>query len=92
MDHCITDYFQLDVLGVLGTKIKNALKYPSLHLEADIEKCTSCKQCSKACEIGLDVNKLVQSGNMYDPDCILCGSCVSTCPQNVISYAWKWRK
>ena len=46
----------MGVLGVIGTKIKNLLKYPSLHLEVDIEKCTNCKQCSKACEMGLDVN------------------------------------
>jgi len=82
----------MGVLGVIGTKIKNALKYPSLHLEADTEKCTNCKQCSKVCEMGLDVNELVQSGNMYDPDCILCGSCISNCRENVINYAWKWRK
>ena len=30
----------MGVLGIIGTKIKNTLKYPSLHLEADIEKCT----------------------------------------------------
>jgi len=82
----------MGVLGILGTKIKNSLKYPSLHLEPEVEKCTQCKQCSKACEMGLDVNELVEKGDMYHPDCILCGSCVSTCPQNVINYAWKWRK
>ena len=81
----------MGVLGVLGTKIKDTLKYPSLHLEADTEKCTNCKQCSRACEMGLEVNDLVQSGNMYDADCILCGRCVYTCKQDVISYAWKWR-
>ncbi|MFX1366633.1 MAG: 4Fe-4S binding protein [Promethearchaeota archaeon] len=80
----------MGVLGVIGTKIKNTLKYPSLHLEVNTESCTQCKQCSKACEMGLDVNEMVQSGDMYDPDCILCGNCVSTCPQNVINYAWKW--
>ncbi len=80
------------IFGIIGTKIKNALKYPSLHLEADNSKCTKCKQCSKACVMGLDVDELVQSGNMYDADCILCGSCVVTCPQNVINYAWKWKK
>jgi len=82
----------MGVLGIIGTKIKNFFKYPSLHLEADIEKCTQCKQCSKACVMSLDVNELFKEGNMYDPDCILCGSCISHCPQKVISYAWKWKK
>lgn len=82
----------MSVLGIIGTKIKNVLKYPSLHLEADTEKCVQCKKCSKACVMSLDVQELVQTGNMYDADCILCGSCVSTCPQNVISYSWRWKK
>ncbi len=38
------------------------LKYPSLHLEADTQKCTKCKKCSRSCEMGLGVNSLVQSG------------------------------
>lgn len=80
------------VMGIIGTKIKNALKYPSLHLEADVDKCTQCKQCSKACEMSLDVHELVKSGNLYDPDCILCGNCIIACPQDVIDFAWKWPK
>jgi len=82
----------MGVLGVIGTKIMNLLRYPALHLEADPEKCTQCKQCSKACVMGLDVHELVDSGNMYDADCILCGSCVATCNQDTIKYAWKWKK
>lgn len=80
------------VLGVIGTKVMNWLKYPSLHLEADPTKCTQCKLCSKACVMGLDVHDLVNSENMYDSDCILCGSCVATCNQDAIKYAWKWKK
>jgi polyferredoxin len=80
------------VLGIIGTKIKNILKFPSLHLESNVEKCTKCKQCSKACPMSLDVMDLVQSGKMYDPDCILCGNCINICPQDVIEYAWKWNK
>ena len=82
----------MGVLGIIGTKIKNLLKYPSLHLEADTEKCTHCKQCSRACVMGIEVHELVESGDMYDPDCILCGSCVATCNQDTIKYAWKWNE
>jgi ferredoxin-type protein NapH len=80
------------VLGIIGTKIKNFLRYPSLHLEADIEKCTNCKQCTKNCVMSLEVNDLIQSGDMYHSDCILCGNCVRVCPQDTISYAWKWKR
>jgi polyferredoxin len=82
----------MGVLGVIGTKIMNLIRYPALHLEADSEKCSQCKQCSKACVMGLDVHELVDSGNMYDADCILCGSCVASCNQDTIKYAWKWKK
>lgn len=81
----------MSVLGIIGTKIMNILKYPGLHLEADKGECTQCKQCSKACVMSLEVHELVQNERMYDPDCILCGSCVSTCPQDVIRYSWRWK-
>lgn len=82
----------MGVLGIIGTKIMNLLRYPSLHLEADPEKCTQCKLCSKACVMGLDVHELVNSGDMYAADCILCGTCVATCNLDAIKYAWKWKK
>jgi polyferredoxin len=80
------------ILGIIGTKVKNLLKYPSLHLESEADKCTNCKICSKSCVMDLDVNEMVQSNNMYNRDCILCGSCVSSCKNDVIHYAWKWKK
>lgn len=82
----------MGVLGIIGTKIKNTLKYPSLHLESDKEKCTQCTQCSKACAMGLDVHEMVDKGDMMNNDCIMCGMCIDACPRNVIDYAWKWKK
>jgi polyferredoxin len=81
----------MGVLGILGTKLKNILKYPSLHLEVNSEKCTECKTCTKNCVMSLEVHDMVLSGDMYHSDCILCGSCVLNCPQDVISYSWKWK-
>ena len=39
--------------------------------------------------MGLEVHELVDSGNIYDTDCILCGSCIANCNQDTINYAWK---
>ena len=75
-----------------GTKIKNWLKYPSLHLEAQPDACINCGKCSKNCPMGLQVNEMVQKDNMCSVDCINCGECVSNCPKDAISFAWRWKK
>ena len=77
---------------ILGTWIKNKLKYPSYHLEADTEKCTQCKLCTKNCPMSLDVTAMVQKGSMENMECILCGNCVAICRQGAIATAWKWIK
>lgn len=80
------------VFGIIGTKFKKWLKYPSLHLESNKETCIKCGKCSKACPMSLDVKEMVQNENMMHDDCILCGSCIEQCPKSTISYAWKWPK
>ena len=75
-------------LMVLGRKIRNLVGWPALQLGADVSRCIDCMKCSKECPMGLDVNGMVQKGEMENPDCILCGNCVDTCPKSVISYAW----
>lgn len=72
---------------VIGTRIRNIFKWPSLHLIVDTNKCVNCKACNKKCQMSLDVNAMVQSGSMKDSECILCGECVDVCPKKVISYA-----
>ncbi len=73
---------------VIGTKIKDIFKRPSLHLTADSNKCVNCKACNKKCQMSLDVNAMVQRGSMVNSECILCGECVDVCPKKVISYYW----
>lgn len=80
------------LFGIIGTKIKNALKYPSLHLRPDKDLCIKCGKCSKACPMSLDVKEMVADEQMEHNDCILCGSCIESCPKSAIKYAWKWQK
>ncbi|GAK57070.1 4Fe-4S ferredoxin iron-sulfur binding domain protein [Candidatus Vecturithrix granuli] len=73
---------------VLGTALKNILKWPSLHLKANIEQCINCKCCNKACPMSLPVNEMVQRAAMQHSECILCGECVEICPKDVIRYTF----
>ncbi|OPX62523.1 MULTISPECIES: 4Fe-4S binding protein [unclassified Methanoregula] len=79
------------IAGIMaaGRKIRNAIGWPALRLDADAAKCTGCKTCSRECPMGLDVNGMVRSGEMEQADCILCASCADTCPQGAISYGVK---
>lgn len=56
-------------------------KISFIHVEVDRKKCVHCNLCSEVCPMGIDVP------NMHrDPECILCGKCVTACPHNVISF------
>ena len=72
---------------IIGRKIRNIFKYPSLQLKADTEKCTDCLTCTRNCPMSLDVNGMVQRGEMEHTECILCGSCVDSCSNKVIRYS-----
>lgn len=69
---------------VLGTKIKEVLKLPSLRLKANPQSCVNCQQCHKKCPMSLDVPAMVLQNNMSNSECILCGECADTCNRKAI--------
>lgn len=71
---------------IIGTKLRNSLKYPSLRLYADKERCTHCNLCTKQCPMSLEVNKMVQNSEMNNDECILCGMCADSCLKKAIKY------
>jgi ferredoxin-type protein NapH len=73
---------------IFGRKIRNVTNLPSLQLTSTKEKCISCKVCAKKCPMSLEVNELVQTGDMENSECILCGSCVDNCPNGAIKYSF----
>ena len=71
---------------IIGRKIRNIFKYPSLKLKSEKSKCISCMKCSEECPMSINVNQMVQRSNMENYECTLCGSCVDICPNKVIGY------
>ncbi len=74
----------MSVLNIAGSAIKNTVRWPSLHLEANLENCTGCKRCSKACPMSLDVAEMIQSGKPDHNECILCGECSAACGSGAV--------
>lgn len=74
---------------IIGRKISNLIRLPSVRLKADASKCTSCRQCTNKCPMSLPVDEMVKRPTMENPECILCGECADTCPKKVIRYTFK---
>jgi polyferredoxin len=74
---------------VVGNRIKNAFGYPGLHLEADKGSCIECGACTRGCPMGLEVQDMVQGGEMLQCECIHCGTCIDACPKGVIKWSWR---
>jgi ferredoxin-type protein NapH len=73
---------------IIGRKIRNAVNWPALQLEADSGKCVNCMACTRNCTMSLDVNAMVQKQAMENTECVLCGNCVDTCPKNAIKFSF----
>jgi ferredoxin-type protein NapH len=73
---------------IIGRKIRNAVNWSALQLEADSSKCINCMACTRTCAMSLDVNAMVQKQAMENTECVLCGKCVDVCPKGVIKYSF----
>ena len=73
---------------MIGRWIRNRFAWPSLRLVADASACKDCKLCTKNCPMSLDVNAMVQIGQMENSECVLCGTCVDNCARNAIQYSF----
>jgi Polyferredoxin len=71
---------------IVGSRLKKDLNIPSLNLKSEREKCINCKKCSQVCPMSLNVNEMVQKGDNFNTECILCGECIDSCPKKVLSY------
>lgn len=71
---------------IIGNRIARFFKWPSLHLTVENTGCKQCNVCDTKCPMSINVSALVKKGAMFHDECILCGSCVDSCPNGVIRF------
>lgn len=63
--------------------------YGKLQIQSN-DRCISCTQCSKHCQVGVDVMAFARRREPLDnrnSSCIQCGVCIDVCPMDVLSFA-----
>ena len=53
------------------------------------DKCIACNECSRYCQVGIDVMEFAQRREAFDNTntaCIQCGICVAVCPVDVLTF------
>ncbi len=74
---------------VIGRKVRNLVRLPSLQLNAENSKCIHCHACTNHCPMSLPVENMVKDNTMETTDCILCGTCIDVCKSKVFQYEYK---
>jgi ferredoxin len=62
--------------------------FGTLQISSD-DKCITCGECSRYCEVGIDVMAFAKNQQPFSNEttsCIQCGICVTVCPMDVLSF------
>jgi polyferredoxin len=73
---------------IIGRWLRSRVRWPSLRLRAEPDKCSNCQTCTRNCPMSLDVDGMVQRADVEDGGCILCGNCVDGCTQDAICFSF----
>jgi ferredoxin-type protein NapH len=76
------------VWSIVGSKLGGLARIPSLRLRADASACNSCRRCDRECPMSLPVADMASAGDMRATECLLCGSCVDSCPRKALRYGF----
>ena len=78
----------LAILMELQAQLFSKVKWARFKIIAN-EKCIGCDECSRNCQVGIDVMNFALKQEVLDnknSSCIACGICVTTCPMDVLSF------
>jgi polyferredoxin len=70
------------------------LKWSRFRITAN-DKCIACNECSRNCQVGIDVMNYALKQEVLDnktSSCIGCGICVSVCPMDVLDFGQQEQK
>ncbi len=73
----------------LFSKLYTKLGISRFHIVAN-DKCIACNECSRNCQVGIDVMQYALKQEPLDngtSSCIGCGICVTVCPMDTLSYS-----
>ena len=76
------------MMGLLS-KLYVRLGISRFHIVAN-DKCIACNECSRNCQVGIDVMQYALKQETLDnatSSCIGCGICVTVCPMDTLSYS-----
>ncbi|MDP4241091.1 MAG: 4Fe-4S binding protein [Bacteroidota bacterium] len=76
---------------IIGRKLSNQIKLPSLQLISKPEKCVNCHTCTTNCPMSLPVEQMIHT-DTENTECILCGTCVDGCKSKAIDFQFKAKK
>jgi formate hydrogenlyase subunit 6/NADH:ubiquinone oxidoreductase subunit I len=72
----------------LFSKIFTRLRWSRFAIHSN-DKCIACGECTRYCQVGIDVMQFAMKQeelNNSNSSCIGCGICVTVCPMGVLSF------
>ena len=72
--------------------LKAGSRFSLLRITGDKDTCNACGACDKLCPMSIPVSMYILAGRpVTDNECVLCQTCISSCPQCCVELGLGWR-